>query len=93
MDAASDAAFDLDMFGPVDDTPRAFTPIPYGIWKKDGPLFSLLFFKRIKFFLFSKIVVGHVCFHLVSYGGGVRGDGRCTQDGGVRNIDDPAHAF
>jgi hypothetical protein len=64
MTATTDAELELDMFGmvvdPVGDYHPAAIHIPYGIWKMDGPLFSLLrFFKRINsYFSFYEIVVG-----------------------------------
>ena len=52
MTAADDAALEFDLFGPVDDSPRAATPIPYGIWKTESLLFSLLFFLNATIHIF-----------------------------------------
>ena len=44
MAMPTNAELELDLFGPVDDDPRAFTPIPYGIWKMDGPFSPFFIF-------------------------------------------------
>jgi len=50
---AMDAELELDLFGPIDDTPLAVTlPIPYGIWKMDGPLLSLCNFLTNQYLFF-----------------------------------------
>jgi hypothetical protein len=52
MASTTDSELELDLFGPVDDTPLAFTPIPYGIWKMDSPLFSLCNFLTNQYIFF-----------------------------------------